>query len=577
MRESLLRSKCVSVKSLQKFAGKVASFSLAVPAAGLFCRQVNASISKGIKSSRPIKMWQGLEEELKYWRFLDSWNGYLSWKEEKHFVVQIVLDASNFGWERGGILHFPDGPKKTRDYWFADEEFPVQDTAIKEARALFKSLLIFADEIYSGRVKAAVDNTNLINLWENGGRRSLALSEDMKDLFFLTLKLNISLSLSFVPSESNLADEPSRIYSDSDCSLSPCIWSLVNSTFGPHTHDMMTIPSNVMKDSSGQSLTFFSPHPVPGTSGVDVFAQSISPLENYYIFPPFVFIGPLLRFFSSQKLRVTLIVPDISPRKYWWPVLKSFCIDRLRLGKKGQGDVLFFPPQSNKIGLQGPFFGIFMLTELFFNFFQLLPQMEVQVTRLWKPVVCCASCRYPNDFDFKFCQKCGFLRQPLEPFAPPPLVDVDGDRVSERLSALKVSRDAKPYQRQKSSLQRQIESYLWSLPGKQSLNSTFPNDVISFLVWRDKFGKTVSHLSGCSGKVLRNCPRKRAAGTIDNNIGKLRTIFKEAGRGSFWNDDLQLGSPASHSSVKNYYTMVLEEQAISRIFPKQAVPMFLDK
>ena len=74
--------------------------------------------------------------------------------------------------------------------------------------------------------------------------------------------------------------------------------------------------------------------------------------------------------------------------------------------------------------------------------------MEAQVPRLWKPAVCCASCRYPNDFDFKFCQKCGFVRQSLEPFAPPPLVDVDldGDWVSERLSALKASRDAKSYQ-----------------------------------------------------------------------------------------------------------------------------------
>ena len=45
-------------------------------------------------------MSQGLEEELKYWRFLDSWNHYFPWKDEKHFVVQIISDASNSG--RGG-------------------------------------------------------------------------------------------------------------------------------------------------------------------------------------------------------------------------------------------------------------------------------------------------------------------------------------------------------------------------------------------------------------------------------------------------------------------------------------------
>ena len=130
-------------------------------------------------------------------------------------------------------------------------------------------------------------------------------------MFFLTLKLNISLSLSYVPSESNLADEPARIYSDSDCSLSPHTWSLVCSTFGLHTHDMMAIPSNVMKDSSGQRFTFFSQHPVPHTSGVNVFAQLISPLVNYYVFPPFVLVGP-----PPQILQLSKTLGDTYHSRY---------------------------------------------------------------------------------------------------------------------------------------------------------------------------------------------------------------------------------------------------------------------
>ena len=37
---------------------------------------------------------------------------------------------------------------------------------LKEARALLKTLLTFADKIYNGRVKAAVDSTNLINFFK---------------------------------------------------------------------------------------------------------------------------------------------------------------------------------------------------------------------------------------------------------------------------------------------------------------------------------------------------------------------------------------------------------------------------
>ena len=71
--------------------------------------------------------------------------------------------------------------------------------------------------------------------------------------------------------------------------------------------------------------------------------------------------------------------------------------------------------------------------------------------------------------------------------------------------------------------------------------------------------------------------RGLAAGTIDNNIGKLKTIFQDCCRGSAWNSDLNLGNPACHPSAQEYYSMVLEEQTLARSFPSQAVPFFLDK
>ena len=49
LRDSLIQLKAVPVKSLQKFAGKVISFSLAVPVAKLFCREVNYNIGKGLR------------------------------------------------------------------------------------------------------------------------------------------------------------------------------------------------------------------------------------------------------------------------------------------------------------------------------------------------------------------------------------------------------------------------------------------------------------------------------------------------------------------------------------------------
>ena len=72
LRDSLIESKVISTKSLQRFAGKIVSFSLAVPAAKLFCREVNFNVGKALKNSKPIKMSDDLKKELQYWKFLDS-------------------------------------------------------------------------------------------------------------------------------------------------------------------------------------------------------------------------------------------------------------------------------------------------------------------------------------------------------------------------------------------------------------------------------------------------------------------------------------------------------------------------
>ncbi len=160
-------------------------------------------------------------------------------------------------------------------------------------------------------------------------------------------------------------------------------------------------------------------------------------------------------------------------------------------------------------------------------------------------------------------------------------MDTEPERVKARLNKLTAYHSKKPYQKQRSSLQKQLESYLWSLAERKTLKTANPNDIISFLIWRDKFGKTVLHTQNCgqlSGAVLScQCLKVLSAGTVDNNIGKLRAIFKDMGRGVAWNDDLQTGNPAAHHTVNRYKSLVLEEQTIARTFPFQAIPIFLDK
>ena len=296
LRDSLIQLKAVPVKSLQKFAGKVISFSLAVPAAKRFRREVNYNIGKGLKSSKPVVMSDALRKELEHWKFLDFWSGFLPWINERHFSIEITTDASNSEW--GGILTLPDNLKSTRDYWCPEDLDSPGGIAVKEAKALLRTLSTFSSEVFNGRIDAYVDNKNLLDFWNNEGGKSIPLTNEIKDLFFMTLKLNIILNLHYVPSTFNNADAPSRFSSDIDCSLSDNAWSLVETLFGPHSFDMMAIPSNVKKSKNGEKLRFFSPHPVAESAGVNVFSQNLLPNENYYIFPPFILISLLINFFN---------------------------------------------------------------------------------------------------------------------------------------------------------------------------------------------------------------------------------------------------------------------------------------
>ena len=63
--------------------------------------------------------------------------------------------------------------------------------------------------------------------------------------------------MQYVPSESNEADAPSRCLNYSDACLSENAWQLVEEKFGPHSMDLMSLYSNVMKSKDGTGLTFY--------------------------------------------------------------------------------------------------------------------------------------------------------------------------------------------------------------------------------------------------------------------------------------------------------------------------------
>ena len=70
--KEILESTLVSTKTLQRLVGKCVSFSLAVPAAKLFTREMNAAISKGLRTQRCLPVQGALREEISYWLFFGN-------------------------------------------------------------------------------------------------------------------------------------------------------------------------------------------------------------------------------------------------------------------------------------------------------------------------------------------------------------------------------------------------------------------------------------------------------------------------------------------------------------------------
>ena len=249
----------------------------------------------------------------------------------------MFTDASSYRW--AGVLNSNAVPLCASDYW--SREILSSDIAVKEALALSNALSSFAPTIKDSRVDVYVDSSALFHAWNGQSARSHSLSDALKSIFEALMSTNCILRLFHVPSVNNFADRTSRSFSLADSRLSVGCWKRLQDAFGGpngHSFDLMALPSNVMRSSSGAMLPFFSPHPTPSCSGVNVFSQSPD------IHPPLLFSNPyVFRFMSPFPVSFTIVFP---PRRFWSALLPHCPSSSLLLAREGQVGVLHPPFNS---------------------------------------------------------------------------------------------------------------------------------------------------------------------------------------------------------------------------------------
>ena len=189
----------------------------------------------------------------------------------------------------------------------------------------------------------------------------------------------------------------------------------------------------------------------------------------------------------------------------------------------------------------------------------------------------CTKGSYANDESFKYCQQCGYARRSAAELGYRCFGDVrpriNEETVSQRLDELVRQRSSSRYAKQKSSLENELVGFLCSLSTPKSLVSPLPSDIVAFLTWKDKGGKTWVHRAECLSRARggpRDCPKRLAFGTVDALIGKLRAIFAAHDRGTEWQPLLGVGNPSASRVVKNYLADVREEQLKARVVARQA-------
>ena len=137
----------------------------------------------------------------------------------------------------------------------------------------------------------------------------------MKSIFQFVFKRNILLSLHYVPSKENPANSPLCTLSDLDCSLSKDAWKCVETTFGPHSIDLMALPENVWHDRSGRPLRFFFRFPCFQTLGTNVFSQHIQVNEKSLCLPALCACRPPYQALIQRRMSLYNCSPGFDPQE----------------------------------------------------------------------------------------------------------------------------------------------------------------------------------------------------------------------------------------------------------------------
>ena len=165
-------------------------------------------------------VYEELRNEVLFWKLIDEWEGFATWREEKHLQCVLATESSSYRW--GAFLLQPQKHQEFGDYWNSGDFRPIH---VKEARAVVNALSALKQDLTDHRIDVFCDNLAVVKAWSNQGARDPALNAVFKDLFVLNFESYISLNIKYICTEGNPADGESRRLSAIDATLVKEKWA----------------------------------------------------------------------------------------------------------------------------------------------------------------------------------------------------------------------------------------------------------------------------------------------------------------------------------------------------------------
>ena len=300
---------------LAAFTGLAQSLQLAIPPCRLYLRSLYDTMSSKKNWESDVKLSKQALRDLSWWAALEEQRFLQRAIYREATTATLYTDASMSGW--GGVLNktaFVHG------IWSKAES--ASHITHLELRGVLNSVKALLPRLSHRRTLLFVDNQAVVYIIRNFTSRSPVLMAELRGLVGICETANATLDVQWVPTDRNLADEPSRRRAPDHWKLDPSVFSAACARFrlAPTVDRFATAATRLLP-------RWNSPCPEPGAEGVDGLSQAWEE-ECNWVHPP-LHLLPEVATKLERGPATGIVVTPFWPAEQWFQTLRGLATESL--------------------------------------------------------------------------------------------------------------------------------------------------------------------------------------------------------------------------------------------------------